>query len=120
MLRRVFVAISVGLADSLDPGTIGPALYLAAGPRRVRRLAEFTVAVFLVDFLVGVILTIGRGRALLGLTPRPHKTLLHVIEFVAGVALLVGAVIIWRGRRRLARHKLPTGRDGSAFLTGAT
>ena len=31
MLRRIGVAISVGLADSLNPSTVGPALYIATG-----------------------------------------------------------------------------------------
>ena len=29
MLRRIGVMISVGLADSLNPSTVGPGLYLA-------------------------------------------------------------------------------------------
>ena len=38
MLRRVGVAISVGLADSLNPSTVGPALYLATVGKRVWRV----------------------------------------------------------------------------------
>ena len=29
MLRRIGVAVSVGLADSLNPSTVGPALFIA-------------------------------------------------------------------------------------------
>ena len=44
MLRRVGVAISVGLADSLNPSTVGPALYLATG-QDVACVAESAVGV---------------------------------------------------------------------------
>ena len=39
-LRLAGVAISVGLADSLNPSTVGPALYLATTRRRVARVVE--------------------------------------------------------------------------------
>ena len=49
MLRRIGVVISVGLADSLNPSTVGPALYLATVQKRVVRVAQFTIGVFGVD-----------------------------------------------------------------------
>ena len=67
MLRRVGVAISVGLADSLNPSTVGPALYLATVRKRVWRVTQFTIGVFSVTFAGGLVLTIGPGRFLLGL-----------------------------------------------------
>ena len=122
MLRRIGVAISVGLADSLNPSTVGPALYIATGRRRVWRVTQFTTGVFIVSFVGGVVLTIGPGRLLLGLVPHPRGTVRHVIELVAGVALLVIAAAIFVGRRSLARRELP-GRSGggrSSFVTGAS
>ena len=89
MLRRVGVAISVGLADSLNPSTVGPALYIATGRHQVWRVTQFTVGVFSVSFVGGVVLTIGPGRLLLGLVPHPRGTVRHVIELVVGVVLLV-------------------------------
>ena len=47
MLRLIGIVISIGLADSLNPSTIAPALYLATGERARERVAEFTLAVFL-------------------------------------------------------------------------
>ena len=122
MLRRIGVVVSVGLADSLNPSTVGPALYLATVPRRVRRVIQFTIGVFTVDFAAGVLLTIGPGRLLLGLIPHPRGTARHVIELVAGVVLLIAAVALWRGRRSLARRELPMqgGSGGSAFVAGAS
>ncbi len=122
MLRRIGVVVSVGLADSLNPSTVGPALYLATVPRRVLRVMQFTIGVFSVDFAVGLALTIGPGRLLLGLIPHPQGTARHVIELLAGVALLIAAVALWRGRRSLARRELPmrSGSGGSAFVAGAS
>jgi cytochrome c biogenesis protein CcdA len=122
MLRLVGVVVSVGLADSLNPSTIGPALYLATIRKRVLRVTQFTIGVFSVDLAVGLVLTIGPGRLLLGLVPHPQLTVRHVIELVAGVILLVVAVALWRGRRSLARRELPmrSGGGGSALIAGAS
>ena len=122
MLRRIGVAITVGLADSLNPSTVGPALYLATVRNRVWRVTQFTIGVFSVTFAGGLVLTIGPGRLLLGLVPHPQGTVRHVIELVAGVVLLIVAVALWMGRRKLARRELPgrSGGGGSAFVAGAS
>jgi cytochrome c biogenesis protein CcdA len=123
VLRRIGVMISVGLADSLNPSTVGPALYLATVGRRVWRVTQFTIGVFAVNFVVGLVLTIGPGRLLIGLVPHPQRAVRHVIELVAGVVLLVVAVALWRGRRSLARRELPMrsgSGGGSALIAGAS
>ena len=122
MLRLIGVVLSVGLADSLNPSTVGPALYLATAGKRVARVSQFTLGVFTVNFVAGIVLTIGPGRLLLGLVPHPRTTVRHVIELVAGVVLLGVALALWLGRRRLARRELPmrAGGGGSALITGAS
>ncbi|MGO9976858.1 MAG: GAP family protein [Solirubrobacteraceae bacterium] len=123
MLRLVGVVISVGLADSLNPSTVGPALYLATARRRVLRVTQFTIGVFGVTLLAGVVLTIGPGRLLLGLIPNPQRNVRHAIELVAGILLLLAAAALWRGRRRLAQRELPMrdgGSAGSALIAGAS
>lgn len=122
MLRLVGIVISVGLADSLNPTTVGPAVYLATLRRRIWRVTLFTTGVFSVNLAVGLVLTIGPGRLLLGLVPNPQRTARHVTQLVAGVLLLGVAVAIWLGRRSLARRALPMrgGGGGSAFITGAS
>jgi cytochrome c biogenesis protein CcdA len=122
MLRRIGVALSVGLADSLNPSTVGPALYLASARRGAWRVAQFTAGVFAVNFAGGLVLTIGPGRLLLGLIPHPRGTARHVIELVAGIALLGAAVALWTGRRSLAERELPGrgGNGGSALIAGAS
>jgi cytochrome c biogenesis protein CcdA len=98
------------------------ALYIATGRNRGWRVTQFTTGVFSVSFVGGIVLTIGPGRLLLGLVPHPQGTVRHVIELVAGVALLVIAAAIFVGRRSLARRDLPgrSGGGGSAFVTGAS
>jgi len=122
MLRRIGVAISVGLADSLNPSTVGPALYLATVRKGVWRVTQFTTGVFSVNLAAGFVLLIGPGRLLLGLVPHPQGTVRHVIELAAGVVLLAVAAAVWVGRRSLARRELPTGTGGgrSALLVGAS
>ncbi len=122
MLRLAIAAISVGLADSINPSTIGPGLYLATLPKPVRQLTQFVIGVFSVNLVVGLVLTIGPGRALLGLVPRPQATARHVIELVAGVLLVVSAVALWLRRRSLAGGELPMGggKGGSALIAGAS
>jgi cytochrome c biogenesis protein CcdA len=88
----------------------------------VSRVTQFTIGVFSVDFAVGLVLTIGPGRLLLGLVPHPQRAVRHVIELAAGVILLVVAVALWRGRRSLARRELPmrSGGGGSVLIAGAS
>jgi cytochrome c biogenesis protein CcdA len=120
--RLIGAVVSVGLADSLNPSTVGPALLLATGPRRVLRVLQFTAGVMSVNLVIGLILLIGPGRALIGLIPHPQRHIRHVIEIVAGAFLLVCAAVLWSGRRSLARKELPmrNAGSGSALVAGAS
>jgi len=121
VLRVVAVAISIGLADSINPSTVGPALYMATLPRPALRVGQFALGIFVVNLAAGLILIIGPGRLLLGLVPRPQANVRHVIELVAGVILIACAVAVWLGRRRLARHQLPLrSSGGSAIVAGVS
>ena len=52
MLRLIGLMMSIGFADSLNPTTIAPALYLATNERDARnQVAQFSAAVFAVYFL---------------------------------------------------------------------
>jgi cytochrome c biogenesis protein CcdA len=122
MLRLVGVVISVGLADSLNPSTIGPALYLATVKERVWRVTQFTLGVFGVSLAGGLLVTIGPGRLLIGLIPHPREHVRHAIELLAGIALVLVAIALWLARRRLTRRELPMRSVGghSAFIAGAS
>ena len=122
MLRLLGLAISIGLADSLNPTTIAPALFLAGDPAPRRKVLAFTGGTFVVFLLGGLLLVLGPGRAILALLPHPSATTRYVLETLAGVSLLVAVPFLWRrrGRARMPpEHEVrSTGR--SPALLGAT
>src|SRR6478672_11218439 len=122
MLRLAGVVLAVGLADSLNPSTVGPALYLATGQRPAVRVSLFALGVFAVTLAAGIVLAAGPGRLLITLIPRPDRTVRHALELAAGIVLIAIAVALWLGRRRLARRELPMrgGGGGSALVAGAS
>lgn len=122
MLRLIGIAISIGLADSLNPTTIAPALYLASGEHARTRVLEFTLAVFGVYLIGGLIIALGPGGLLLSLIPHPHHRLAYLIEIGAGVAMLAGAALLWRHRSRLRERETVDfdTRGRSGWVLGAT
>ncbi len=122
MLRLIGLVVSIGLADSMNPSTIAPGLYLATGQRPRRRLVQFTLAVFVVNLAGGAVIALGPGEVLLALVPHPSHTVAYIAETVAGAVMLAGGVILWRRRERLARRELPTpSTEGkSSAVLGAT
>jgi cytochrome c biogenesis protein CcdA len=122
MLRLIGLALSIGLADSMNPSTIAPGLYLAMGKQPRTSLTQFTLGVFAVNLLGGAAIALGPGEALLALVPRPSATTRYIVETVAGAVVLIAAVVLWRRRVSLARRQLPSPRpDGkSAAWLGIT
>jgi cytochrome c biogenesis protein CcdA len=122
VLRLLGIVISIGIADSLNPTTIAPALYFASAERPRRRVAEFTIAVFTVYFMGGLLLTLGPGHLLLSLIPLPRHRVRYTIELAIGLAMLFGAGLLWRHRARLSeREPAPFVQGGrSSWVLGAT
>src|ERR1700759_4651255 len=122
MIRLIGLVVSIGIADSLNPTTIAPALYLAAGDHARRQVAQFTAAVFVVYLLGGLAIALGPGELLLALVPRPGRHLGYVLETVAGGAMLSAAAVLWGYRERLARTDAPemNPRGRSSAILGAT
>lgn len=118
----IALALTVGLADSVNPSTIGPALYLATGAAAVRRVLAFTVGVLAVYFIGGVVLTLGPGQAILRLFPHPSRHATHLIELCVGIALAFVAVALWLARQRVAAHlaREETKIRRSSIVVGAT
>lgn len=122
MIRLLGLAISIGFADSLNPSTIAPALYLSAGRHPRRQVAEFSVAVFAVYLIGGLAIALGPGELLLSLVPRPGRHLGYLLETLAGVAMLAAAAFLWGYRARLSQAEPPQPKAGtrSSALLGAT
>lgn len=121
MLALVALVLSIGIADSVNPSTVAPALFFATRPAATRGLAAFTAGVFSVYTLGGIVLALGPGQAALAALPRPDRDTVHEIELGAGVALLLLAAALWFARVRLARRvdRAPRWGDRSSFLIGA-
>ncbi len=122
MLRLIGLVLSIGLADSLNPSTIAPALFLASGDEAARRVSAFTAAVFVVYLAGGVVIAFGPGQLLLSLVPHPQRHIRYGLEVAAGVAMLAAAALLWRHRGRLSQRELPasSAQAKSSVLLGAT
>jgi cytochrome c biogenesis protein CcdA len=122
MLRLIGIVISIGLADSINPSTVAPALYMAAQPNPRRPLAQFTAGAFLVYFVGGALIALGPGELVLALVPKPDVITRHLLEVLAGVALLAVAGLLWVHRDRLGQKQLPTfsSQGRASWLLGAT
>ena len=122
MLRLIGIVVSIGLADSMNPSTIAPGLYLALGERARSSLIEFTLAVFVTNFAGGAVIALGPGQVVLHLVPHPHPTAKYILETIAGVVMLIGAVVLWVKRRSLRQRELPSpsAEGKSAILLGLT
>jgi cytochrome c biogenesis protein CcdA len=106
VLRLIGIVVSIGLADSLDPTTLGPGLYLSLGQRPAQRVLQFTAGVFLVMVVGGLVVVLGPGQLLLHLVPHPRKIVEYSLEVGVGAALIVGAILLWRYRSILAAREL--------------
>jgi cytochrome c biogenesis protein CcdA len=122
MIRLIGLVVSIGIADALNPTTIGPALLLASGEHPRRDVAHFTLGVFCVFFLGGAAVALGPGELVLDFVPHPHHTARHIVEIIAGVMMLIVAAYVWRNRVRLANRQAekPVTRRRSGILLGIT
>src|SRR6476619_4327377 len=120
MLGLLGVVTAVALVDSLNPGTIAPALYFALSSRPTHAVAGFLAGFFAVN-LVGGILLLLAGGALLDALPHLSRHATHLLELVLGCAALVGGAFVLAARRRLnARfHGAEAGGGRAAPIAGA-
>jgi len=117
----VVLVVSVGLVDSLNPGTIVPALYLATGPRAVRAVLGFAAGYFAVNVCGGVAALL-LGHELAGHVPHPSQGRLHAGEVVVGLIAIAAAGVLWRRRHGVvtAVAGVETRVTGVAPVAGAT
>jgi hypothetical protein len=120
MLALTLLVASIGIADSINPSTVVPALWLASAPRG-RGLGSFTLGVFAVYLAGGIVLVFGPGPALIDALHQIRGPLEHVLLAAGGIAALAFAVVLWRSR--VGEHaerkprRMPT--RTSAFTLGA-
>jgi cytochrome c biogenesis protein CcdA len=115
--------VAIGLADSANPTTVAPALYLASADHARRQVAEFTLAVFAVYLVGGLAVALGPGQLLLALVPHPGRRLGYVLELVAGGVMLSASAFLWGYRDRLVRREPAAAikiRGRSGAVLGAT
>lgn len=122
MLRLLGIVLSIGLADSLNPSTLGPGLFLAASPHPRRAVAKFAVGVFSVYLVGGCLVALGPGELVLSLVPKPDQSTQEILEIIAGGVLIGAGVLLWRYRVHLAEKQLPTSAAGgrASWLLGMT
>jgi len=114
------LVIGVGLVDSMNPTTLVPGIYLAAGKNPVKALGGFIVGFFAVNLAAGILVALGPGKYLLDLFPHPGTEAKHLIEITAGGILIVLAGILWIKRQSVAKHVSNTDRlQKSSIVVGA-
>lgn len=121
MAHLVGLVVLIGLLDSLNPSTVAPALYLAAGREPHRSLLGFTTGVFAVNLAAGLALALGPGQAILALAPHPGFEVRRLLELALGLATAGVAVGLWLARERVSLHVAGNTHriDGSSLLVGA-
>jgi cytochrome c biogenesis protein CcdA len=114
MLALTLLVASIALADSVNPSTLVPALWMA-GAAKGHGLASFTLGVFAVYFAGGVVLVFGPGPALIRALHHTGGSIEHGLEAAGGIAVLVFAGILWRSRREAhAQAWLPDAHGAAA------
>jgi cytochrome c biogenesis protein CcdA len=114
MLHLVGLVISIGLADGMNPSSIGPSMYLASGRRPVRGVLRFAAGYMAVMFAGGLLLTLGPGHAIISIVPRPGPTVRYGLETAAGAVMLAAAgLLAWRRRALATREASPPKHLGS-------
>jgi cytochrome c biogenesis protein CcdA len=120
MLALTLLVASIALADSINPSTVIPALWLARG-RGARVLASYTAGVFMVYLAGGLVLVLGPGQLLISSLNHVHGSLEHALEAAGGILALAFGLVSWRSRvgpassRPPGRLRKPLG----AFALGA-
>ncbi len=119
MPALILLVASIAFADSINPSTVVPALWMASTPRA--HLKSFALGVFAIYLAGGLVLVFGPGPALIGALRHMQGWFEHSVELIAGVAVLALAYGLWRSRGKQATARLPqpSATRRSAFLLGA-
>ncbi len=120
MFGLTLLVVMIALADSVNPSTIIPALWLASASSG-HRLASYTLGVSAAYLTGGLVLLLGPGPTLIAALHHLHGPVEHALEALGGIVALTVAVFLWRSRNRTAdqprARRSPT--RASAFALGA-
>ncbi len=119
MTTLTLLVASIAVADSMNPSTVVPALWVASTPRA--HLLSFTFGVFAVYLAGGLVLVFGPGPVLISALHHIQGPVEHALEAAGGVLVLAVALGLWRSRhsQRTARLPQPGCTRSSAFALGA-
>jgi cytochrome c biogenesis protein CcdA len=115
MKKLIALIVSIAVVDSLNPSTVGPAIYLATRRHAVRTTSSFTAGVFGVNLAAGLVLTLGPGQLIIAAIPHVGAHTKHLLELIAGLAALAVVPVLWR-----VRHRVAHGVTGNAKLGGGS
>jgi cytochrome c biogenesis protein CcdA len=109
---------SIAIADSINPSTVVPALWMASRPSP--HLVSFTVGVFVAYLAGGLVLVFGPGPALIAALHHVRGTAEHIVEVAGGLIVLAVSVGLWRSRhsQQITRLPRPGCTRSSAFALG--
>jgi cytochrome c biogenesis protein CcdA len=122
MLKLAIAVVAIALADCINPSLIGGELFVATGEHPRRKTIAFTAAAWIVTFVFGLALALGLGDVILGLVPKPGRTVKYGLIAAAGVVLVIGGAVVWIRRGSLVSTEPHDDRRGShrpAALMGA-
>jgi cytochrome c biogenesis protein CcdA len=101
MLKLAVAVVAIALADCVNPSLIGGELFVATGQHPGRQAMAFAAAALTVTFVFGLALALGLGHLILSLVPKPGSTVKYALIALAGIALVVGGVVLWIRRRAM-------------------
>ena len=104
MLGLALLVGSIALADSVNPSTLIPALWLASAPSQ-DRLASYTLGVFVIYLAGGLVLVLGPGPALIATLHHVGGPVEHALQAAGGILALGFALAAWRSRRKRDQPK---------------
>lgn len=114
--QLLLLVVSIGLADSLNPATVAPALVLATTRHARLQIAQLVAGVFAVNLAGGALIALGPGRLALALLPSPGEAAKHRLELAAGAVMIAVGIVLIASRARLRRHKPPEPKRGRSGL----
>lgn len=118
----LWIVVTLGLLDSLNPATIAVAVFLATTERPAKRLAGYAAGIFAVYFGGGLVLAFGPAALLNRLASRGDSAAFDVILLVTGLVAIGFAGWLWTRRNAGDAAKIPSlaMKPGHSLVLGAT